>query len=805
MTVTVPKVSTAVGEITPYAWHRTDLQWFPSAARVMRNFIPLPWGPALFRPGWRFVLAARYTDKECWLIPFRFSPSQAYVLEAGDLYFRVFADQGRVGTVQVTTIYAEANLPYLRWAQSADVLILVDGAHKPQKISRSGHTSWAIADYDLVDGPYFAENTVTANTLTPGATSGSTTFTAVNDTFAATDVGRHIRFKDSANDWFWIKITAFSTAKIVTGTIYKAGTTIAGTLASTTASAAWRLGLYSDTTGWPYAICFHQGRLALAGQPTGSLPRITLSNSGDLPNFAPTDTDGNITDSNAIDLAVISGDVNVIFDVESLRELISLTAGKEFRTGVGTTGDVLTPTSSEVRPITAHGAARVKPAQAYNAILFVQRDGRTIRELAYALEADGYRARSLMWRAEHMFRRGTHAEQNAIRQISFQQEPNSSLWSCDELGNFFSMVYAPDQDLYGHAPHIAAPSAAGAALCRSLATIPYMGYDQTWGVFKRTVNGATLYSIEFMEERLGWDDRIENAFHLDCGLTLDNTGAVEAASASASLTPGIGATTKGQTGVTFTAGAATFVSGDVGRFILYHHRAPEGDYRAPGSTTDTRLAGKVILAGGVDLETGFVHWLSALAEITGYTSATVVTCTVREKFPSLAAIAAADWHITVTTVSGLDHLEGETVAVVGDGAAQSDKTVSTGAITLDAPAATVHVGLKYQGYIVPLLADTGSRQGTSQGKPVRDHKVDIALLKSMGGKVFATHSQRTEQIPYRRVQDLMDLRLNPFTGWKEIALGGGHARDPKLVIQQDLPLPFCLAAVVPHRNVGETS
>lgn len=808
MTVTTPKVSAAVGEITPYAWFRTDLQWYTAACRVMRNFMPLPWGPLAFRPGFRFVLGAKNTNKDARLVPFRFgyTDGQAYILEMGDLYFRVFADKGRVGTVDVVTVYAESDLLNLRWAQSADALYVVDSRNAPQKITRSAHTSWAIASAAFKDGPYYPQNLSETKTLALSGTSGSVTVTATGHTpFASTDVGRAIRLWDETaggqKNWFWVKITAYTDSSHVTGTIYKAGSTDAYTTSGSVSTYKWRLGLYSDTTGWPWSICAHQGRLAIAGAPSGSLPRIDLSKSGDLENFQPTTEDyanklSTTADDDSVGLAVASGDINVIFGLHSLRDLIALAAGKEFAAAAGVAGEVMTPTTSAVRPVTAHGSARTHAAEAFNAILFVQRDGRTVRELSFAIDADGYRARSLMWRAEHMLRRGAKADGNSVRELAFQQEPFSALWTCDALGHLASLVYAPEQDLFGWAPHDVAGSTAGAAMVRSLAVIPYAGTDQLWAIVKRTVNGATLYSIEFLEERLDWDDRIENAFHLDCGLSLDNTVAQ-------TLTPGTGADTKGTTGVSFTAGGSAFAAGDVGRFILYHHKATPGDYRKPESTSDARLRGKVILPGGVDLDTGFVLWLSALAEITGYTSATVVTATIREAFPSTAAIAASAWHLTVTTISGLSHLEGETVAVIGDGAPQTDKTVSSGAITLDNPAATVHAGLKYQAYAIPLLADDGSRQGTSVGKPQRQHKVDIALLKSAGGKVFALDSAATEQIPYRRAADLMDLRLQPFTGVKPIPLGGGTLRDPKLVIQQDLPLPLCVAAIVPHRNVGE--
>lgn len=77
---------------------------------------------------------------------------------------------------------------------------------------------------------------------------------------------------------------------------------------------------------------------------------------------------------------------------------------------------------------------------------------------------------------------------------------------------------------------------------------------------------------------------------------------------NATMTPGAGATVAGTTGVTFTAGSAVFGAVDVGRRIW-----------------NTSGSGK--------------------ATITGFSTSTVVTCTIDEAFPSLALIPAGSWRL----------------------------------------------------------------------------------------------------------------------------------------------------------------
>ena len=110
------------------------------------------------------------------LIPFTFSTEQAYVLEFGDRYIRVYANGGRIEQagipVELTTEYVETELFELKYAQSADTLYIAHPKHPPTKVTRSSDTVWAIESIEFLDGPYLAEAEDNTTTLTLSATGG---------------------------------------------------------------------------------------------------------------------------------------------------------------------------------------------------------------------------------------------------------------------------------------------------------------------------------------------------------------------------------------------------------------------------------------------------------------------------------------------------------------------------------------------------------------------------------------------------------------------------------------------------------
>lgn len=94
------------GEVSPHMEGRVDLPKHENFCRTMQNFVPLPHGPATRRPGSKYVGETETMSEKSRLIPFRFSTTQAYVLEFGNLYMRVYMNGGRVleSTTNITGI-----------------------------------------------------------------------------------------------------------------------------------------------------------------------------------------------------------------------------------------------------------------------------------------------------------------------------------------------------------------------------------------------------------------------------------------------------------------------------------------------------------------------------------------------------------------------------------------------------------------------------------------------------------------------------------------------------------------------------
>lgn len=156
---------------------------------------------------------------------------------------------------------------------------------------------------------------------------------------------------------------------------------------------------------------------------------------------------------------------------------------------------------------------------------------------------------------------------------------------------------------------------------------------------------------------------------------------------------------------------------------------------------------------------------------------------------------------STTSITGLDHLEGETVKIWADGAIQADKTVSGGAITLDAAASVVQVGLGYTHTIKTLRVTDGNPSGTAVGKTKRIYGLTFVLLNSHVVK-FGPDTSNLVEKEFREVSDPMDAPAPLFTGESFVELDSGYETDTRVVIQHDAPCPFFLLALAPEIQVN---
>ena len=150
-----------------------------------------------------------------------------------------------------------------------------------------------------------------------------------------------------------------------------------------------------------------------------------------------------------------------------------------------------------------------------------------------------------------------------------------------------------------------------------------------------------------------------------------------------------------------------------------------------------------------------------------------------------------------TTISGLDHLEGQTVSVLANGATHPDRTVSSGSITLARSSTKVKVGLKYTSLLQTMRLDAGSQNGTSQSKTKRIFNIAIRLYESIGVEV-GPDLNNMEAIPFRSSANPMDQAIPVFTGDKEVEFRGNYETDGFIYVRQTQPLPLTILSLYPE-------
>jgi len=136
------------------------------------------------------------------------------------------------GTMTIVAPWVTADLPNLRWTQSGDVIFVACPDKQQYKIERRSSTSWSVAEYVTTDGPLRSLNTSTT-TLTASAVSGNITLTASTNLFKSTNVGSLYKITSdgqlvtsaisSGGNWTnTIRVTGVSTSRAFT--ITRAGT-----------------------------------------------------------------------------------------------------------------------------------------------------------------------------------------------------------------------------------------------------------------------------------------------------------------------------------------------------------------------------------------------------------------------------------------------------------------------------------------------------------------------------------------------------------------------------------------------------
>jgi hypothetical protein len=842
----VPKVSPiqtsfGAGEFSELLHGQVELDRYKQALEICQNYIPSLQGGLVRRSGTKYVASTKTAANTARLVPFEFSITQAYILEFGDQYIRFYRNNGQIESspgvaYEISTPYTQADLFQLRFTQSADVLYITHPSYAPRTLSRTGHTSWTLAAITFSDGPYLPTNataisltpqaatgtgqtlkTGTAKTITAAANNGSgliritsaahgfvtgdrvgieavtgtteangswtitkidannfdlqgSTFanayvaggTAHPALFVSTDVGRLVRLREGST-WGWARIASFVHYGHVT-------IDIESTLTNTNAKTFWRLGVWSATTGYPAVVTFHEDRLFFAGA-TNYPQRMDGSVIGEYSNFRPSGTDGVVVATDAVSFTFNATDVNVVrWILSDEKGLLVGTAGGEWIVRPSSAAEALTPSNITAKRSTKYGSANVQAVPFGKSVLFLQKAGRKVRELTYFFDADGFRATDMTLLAEHITAGG-------VIEMSAQAEPQPILWNVRNDGKLVGLTYERDVDSFkvGWHRHILggkSDAAGSAAEVESAACIPSADgtRNELWILVKRYINGAVVRHIEYMMPIFDNETEQKNAFFVDCGLTYDApktiTGITRANPAVVTAT-----------GHGFSNGDKVLLSDILG--LLEESDEDDSDYTGTSPLND-----ESVLVANKTANTFQITDLEGNAIDTSAYDTAYVSGGYARKY--------------VSAISGLSHLEGESVQVFADGAVQPNKTVTGGAITLSQPATTVHIGLKYVSRGKMLRLNAGAADGTAIGKTQRTHRMGIMLHRTLGLKIGMDNFDTLFEITFRQTSDTKSRMVPLYTGILSETVEGDYDFENQFVWQQDQPTPGMILALMPQ-------
>ncbi len=737
------QISFTAGEISPRLAVRNDLAKFDNALEECLNFVVSPYGAIYRRPGTQYVAAAKSNSNSSRLVSFEYSDDETYVLEFSNGKMRVFADQAQVLSLgspyELNIPYSNSELADLRFAQSFNTLYVVHGDYAPREIVRVAADNWTINTVAF-DEPAFQDENTTSTTLTPSGTTGSITVTASSATFVSTDVGRAIRYKAGPDE---------SDRTIYTGTgsqtyfdipfFPNASTDVEVYLVATNGSKTLQ------TNPSQYSVS--NGQVVMTSAPTVSQSVIIQ------PKNVGSGEWGWMT------ITAYSSSTSVTASVG--RELGGTVASDEWKLGAWS------PTTGYPSSITIH-EQRLWLAST-----------ETQPETFWASEIGVYT---------------NFQPDNALYKGGVDDSTSFTFSIGDSKVPHIQWMAAKGAMLIGTANGIfslqgvngAAISALNIPSVRKQTDVPcaFKPVAETQNeVLFIDRNKRRVYSLGYQFEIDGFkaDDLTLLAEHFGNESTIEEI------------------TFQGSTNIVWVRRAdgsllsCTYIKGQDVNGWAQHTIAG----------TNAAVESITVISGAVYDE----PWISIARTIGGGTVRYIEYLHDQFFLNDKADAKFLDSMLTysgssATTITGLTHLNGETVSILANGNVHPTKVVSGGSITLDYAVTKAQIGLAFNSSAQTLDLSGGSVIGTSQGAISRINQYSIRFFETLGAKV-GYDSTNPDLIGFRGVNDPMNSSPPLFTGYKSGSFPQGWKEAYKVYLIQDQPLPMSVLGIVVTANVTD--
>jgi len=678
--------------------------------------------------------------------------------------YDAYVSGGTVSRVyEIASPYLENDLKQLKFAQKADIMYIDHPDYAPRKLTRLGDGTWTLETYTRTNDPFEQIQITNISQNNPGqVTTGSNHGFSTGDEILIEDITgmtevNHIVF----------------TITVINATNYTIGIDTTRYTTYISGGVCLKKGNAPATVGFYGGRVFHGGSVNDPDLLFGS--RAPDTSTGE-PRYEDFTVGAN--DDDAVAYALTSASTSSVDRIRffmGTRQFLAVgTYAGMLKVNGGSDTTPISGTSIKSFPVDNFGVADIMPINFGTDIIYVQRGGEVVYSFKYTLFSDGFRSDDETLQSDEITRDG-------ITQIAYQQGNPNQVWCVTGDGRLLSFVYSDTEGISAWNEHLLG----GDGDVFTVGTQPQDdNKDRVWVGVTRVVNGVTRRYVEYMAKNVVIPDRTDyftgststardsddetfrnkmfysqkRQNHLDSSLVLDTSQSYE-------ITPS--ATTG--SGVTFTASASMFSSSDLLRRIQVKYL--DGDEQG-------------------------------IAKIVEYISETEVKCDILQDFVSTATLTDGQWYFTQDTISGLNHLEGETVSVLTDGGVHPDCVVSGGVISLDYQVTYAIIGLSYFGRVKTMPMELLMTTGVTVGHLKSINKVNL-MFRNVLGVSYGVDPYDMQQIGFRNGTQYTDRPPLLFNGAIEQPGFDSFGEQRSMWIIQTLPYPCTINAMSMDMEVSE--
>ena len=821
----VPVISMNAGKMTPLIDARSDTQKYSSGCRELNNFIPRIYGPVERRSGTKFIARCEDDDVKSKMVPFIFSSTIAYDIEFSALKMNVYF-AGSIVDADIVTPYTEADLFELQFEQSADVMWIIHPDYAPRKLSRVSATEFTLAKISFTNGPFIKRNDLANN---DGVTIKATGYTedidatlgaAGSGTFAftsATDIsslfpankrfymtgstgndGAYTVHETTATTYIGTTLTITANEAVATsdndGEIMVDDGTVTLTASSATFSASHVDALFKLTHKRAKVVTKgSRASTGIIGEPIDVKGSWTFTTDG---NWEATveiqrNADGTNWETFRQYTSIVTDGVG---SRNVLKTEIEDEDGVLFRINVvdHTSGTVIadltvnSSTQDSIFKITAFSSTTSVTA---TSLVAAPENGTTVRW------AEGSWSDVRGWPTTIAF-----FEERAV--YGFTNLDAQTVWlsGTNDFEDFDAGVNPADSFA------MTVPTANRGRWISSLESLAVGMSGDEWRIKSSNIDEPiTPDPIPTIKRQTKFGSKSLKAVAVNEALIF------------------VDAVGRKVREYAFSDPRQKFVSADL---TALAEDITDGGITSMAVQTNPDNIVWFTIANAPNLismtynrEQNAIAWAehqlggNGIAEsisITPSTSEDVITLSVKRTINgntvrTIEQMQPRAWTGTdhyfvdagvintggTTTITGLGHLEGETVQVLVDGAQQANKTVASGQVTIDEAGTRAIVGLSFGYEVSPMRLD---RDGSTYGSITKISEVVASFFETLKAKYGDGTTQR--EIDWRTTEDY-DSPPELLTGDRTLTFDGGFTTDTPLTISGSDPFPCTVRALIP--------